>query len=144
MSIEYPYSPVMKKDEPQTTFELLLLLTCLSRNEDMEALRPWLSFIQKGQWATGQVRRVGCDAFDSHELDALVLDLVSSLEGLGVSKSDRILALILTDWEFMDVAAIEQVLLHLARIYPDLHIEALRPSSRQERTFDLFLIAGDA
>ena len=134
----------MKKDEPQTTFELLLLLTCLFRDEDMKALRPWFPFMHKGQWATGQVRRVGCDAFDSHDLDALVLALVSSLEDRGVTKPDRILALLLTDWEVMDITAIEQVLLLLSRIYPEVHIEALWPSSSQGETLDLFLIAGDA
>ena len=97
----------------------------------MNALIPWIPLMRHARWATGLARQGRMGAYSPHDLYALVVSLTSSLEDQGVTKPSRVLALILMGWEFMDVPAIEQVLIHLARIYPKLHIDALRPFSSQ-------------
>jgi hypothetical protein len=133
----------MKKDAPRIPHDLQLLLTCLLRSNDLKTLGSWIPFVTKAQWAAG---RVSCHLFDSvcsDDLGAVILELTSSLAARGMGEPSQVLALVLTNWEVMEVGLLEQICNHLHRSYPEARIEALWPSAAEGGTLDLILLAGD-
>ena len=144
MSIFGPQPADMKKKAPQIPFDLLLLLTCLFRDEDMKAIGPWFPFKHETRWTSGRVLRDCFGAFNHDDLDTVLKGLAANITEQGVENPGRVLAIVLTDWEVMEASVLEQVLNHLWRIYPEAHLEALWPSSIEAGALDLILVAGDA
>jgi hypothetical protein len=141
VSIDGPQLAVMKKEASQIPFDLLLLLTCLFRDGDMKALRPWLPFRPGTRWASGRVLRDRFGAFHHGDLETALEDLAAAIRDTGAEDPGRVLAIVLTDWEIMEVSVLEQILNVLWRIYPEVHLEAQRPSSVEAGTLDLILVA---
>ena len=133
----------MKKEAHSPPFELLLLLTCLLRDEDLRSLKPWARFIHQAQWASGRVLCNHSGGGDGEDLENLITELTCRLTAGGATNPSRVLVLLLTDWEVMEVGIIERALNQLVRWCPGAHIEAMWPMAMQGNALDLILLAGD-
>ncbi len=134
----------MKKVAHSPPFELLLLLTCLLRDEDLRSLKPWVPFIHQAQWVSGRVLCSRSGGGGGEDLENLITELTCRLTAEGATNPSRILVLLLTDWEVMEPGVIERVLNQLVRWCPEAHIEAMWPMSMQGNALDLILLAGEA
>lgn len=134
----------MEKAPPGTPYDFLLLLTCLLQDEDLKSLRTWTPFFHEAQWASGRLLCSQSDGGDDEDLDTLVTELTRCLAERGITDPNRVLVLLITDWEVMEAAVIERVMNRLVQWYPGAHVEALWPMAMYGRALDLILVAGKA
>ena len=132
----------MNNGEPQTTFEMLLLVAGHLRGLDLDTFHAWVPFMQEARWLSAGLRQGSSEGIDMELVEALVLSLAGQLEGTGSATPGRVLVFLLADWERMELGSIERILGLLGNRLPGARIEAMLLSSGEGRVLDLVLVAG--
>ncbi len=142
MTIWKRHAWAMDEITPKTPFELLLRITGLLRAEDLKSLLPYLPFLKEATWASGSRLLDQIQSGESGALPSMLFGVASSLADQGASRPARLLAVVIADWEALEVGVIEEILDLLGQSYPKARIEVLWLHSEGDVAFEVILAAG--